>query len=84
MYGKLLLAPKNTKKPELLFLKQHPYIDFEVVFFYSLAALNVYIARILMVRASSSNISTTACGAKTKSGGYCKRKVKGGGRCYQH
>lgn len=33
---------------------------------------------------SSSNISTTACGAKTKSGGFCKRKVKGGGRCYQH
>ena len=25
-----------------------------------------------------------ACGAKNKSGGYCKRKVKGGGRCYQH
>jgi hypothetical protein len=27
---------------------------------------------------------TTTCGAKNKSGGYCKRKVKGGGRCYQH
>lgn len=24
------------------------------------------------------------CGAKTKSGGFCKRKVNGGGRCYQH
>ncbi|MDO6491153.1 MULTISPECIES: hypothetical protein [unclassified Cellulophaga] len=30
----------------------------------------------------SSVIST--CGALTKSGGYCKRKVKGGGHCYQH
>lgn len=28
--------------------------------------------------------SSTTCGAKNKSGGYCKRKVKGGGRCYQH
>lgn len=26
----------------------------------------------------------TTCGARTQSGGYCKRKVKGGGRCYQH
>jgi len=28
--------------------------------------------------------STTICGARTKSGGYCKRKVKGGVHCYQH
>lgn len=27
---------------------------------------------------------SSTCGARTKSGGYCKRKVKGGGRCYQH
>lgn len=27
---------------------------------------------------------TSTCGARTQSGGYCKRKVKGGGRCYQH
>lgn len=27
---------------------------------------------------------TSTCGARTKSGSYCKRKVKGGGRCYQH
>lgn len=34
---------------------------------------------------SSYRSSTTSrCGARTKSGGYCKRKVKGGGRCYQH
>ena len=31
----------------------------------------------------SSSYSST-CGARTKSGGFCKRKVKGGGRCYQH
>ena len=31
-----------------------------------------------------SNSTTTTCGARTKSGGYCKRKVKGGGYCYQH
>lgn len=31
----------------------------------------------------SSETSST-CGARTKSSGYCKRKVKGGGRCYQH
>jgi uncharacterized protein DUF5763 len=28
--------------------------------------------------------TSSTCGARTKSGGYCKRKVKGGGRCYQH
>lgn len=27
---------------------------------------------------------STTCGARTKSGGYCKRKVAGGGRCWQH
>ena len=27
---------------------------------------------------------TTTCGARNKSGGNCKRKVKGGGYCYQH
>jgi len=27
---------------------------------------------------------SSTCGARTKSGGYCKRKVSGGGRCYQH
>jgi Family of unknown function (DUF5763) len=33
---------------------------------------------------TSSTTSSSTCGAKNKSGGYCKRKVKGGGRCYQH
>jgi len=33
---------------------------------------------------SSSSSATSTCGARTKSGSYCKRKVKGGGRCYQH
>lgn len=28
--------------------------------------------------------STSTCGARTQAGGACKRKVKGGGRCYQH
>ncbi|RKE91920.1 DUF5763 domain-containing protein [Ichthyenterobacterium magnum] len=34
----------------------------------------------------SSTTKTTAstCGARTKSGGYCKRKVKNGDHCYQH
>ncbi|RNC66433.1 DUF3157 family protein [Proteiniphilum sp. X52] len=32
---------------------------------------------------TSSSYSST-CGARTKSGGYCKRVVKGGGRCWQH
>ncbi|RFC54867.1 hypothetical protein [Brumimicrobium aurantiacum] len=27
---------------------------------------------------------SSTCGARTQSGGYCKRKVSGGGRCYQH
>jgi hypothetical protein len=31
-----------------------------------------------------SSTVVSACGARTQSGGYCKRKVKGGGRCYQH
>ena len=30
------------------------------------------------------NSSTSTCGARTQSGGNCKRKVKGGGKCYQH
>ena len=33
---------------------------------------------------SSSKSKTSLCGAKTKSGKSCKRKVKGGGHCYQH
>lgn len=33
--------------------------------------------------AQSTSITPT-CGARTQSGGYCKRKVKGGGSCYQH
>lgn len=31
-----------------------------------------------------SNNTTSTCGARTKSGECCKRKVKSGGRCYQH
>lgn len=31
-----------------------------------------------------SSSTTPICGARTKSGGYCQRKVKNGGRCYQH
>jgi len=27
---------------------------------------------------------SSVCGAKNKSGGYCKRVVAGGGRCWQH
>jgi len=33
---------------------------------------------------SSSSTYVGLCGARTQSGGSCKRKVKGGGRCYQH
>ncbi|KGL62923.1 DUF5763 domain-containing protein [Polaribacter sp. Hel1_85] len=33
---------------------------------------------------SSSKNTTTLCGARTKSGKPCKRKVKGGDFCYQH
>lgn len=33
---------------------------------------------------TTSNSSTSLCGAKTKTGKRCKRKVKGGGFCYQH
>lgn len=32
----------------------------------------------------SSSSSSSVCGAKNKSGGYCKRVVSGGGRCWQH
>jgi len=32
----------------------------------------------------SPSSTTSLCGARTKSGGSCRRKVKGGGRCYQH
>ena len=35
-------------------------------------------------KVTSSKNTTTLCGAKTKSGKSCKRKVKGGGFCYQH
>lgn len=33
---------------------------------------------------SSSSTYVGTCGAKTASGSPCKRKVQGGGRCYQH
>ena len=32
----------------------------------------------------SSKSKTTLCGARTKSGRSCRRKVKGSGYCYQH
>ena len=32
----------------------------------------------------SSESTTSLCGAPTTKGGTCRRKVKGGGRCYQH
>lgn len=35
-------------------------------------------------RSSSSSTYVGVCGAKTASDSPCKRKVKGGGRCYQH
>jgi len=34
--------------------------------------------------ASSSSTVATICGAPTKSGKLCQRKVVGGGYCYQH
>jgi len=30
------------------------------------------------------SVASSICGAKTKSGGSCQRKVANGGRCYQH
>lgn len=33
---------------------------------------------------SSSSSYTSTCGARNKSGGFCQRKVKGGGRCHSH
>ncbi|MBB5634565.1 hypothetical protein HDE68_000450 [Pedobacter cryoconitis] len=32
----------------------------------------------------STKPSSSICGARTKAGGYCKRVVSGGGRCWQH
>jgi len=32
----------------------------------------------------STKPTSSVCGAKNKSGGYCKRAVVGGGRCWQH
>ncbi len=32
----------------------------------------------------STNTYSSICGGRTKSGSSCRRKVKGGGRCYQH
>lgn len=32
----------------------------------------------------SANPTSSVCGAKNKTGGYCKRVVIGGGRCWQH
>ncbi|WP_394330258.1 DUF5763 domain-containing protein [Kordia algicida] len=33
---------------------------------------------------NSKKSATPTCGAKTQSGKRCRRKVKGGGYCYQH
>ncbi len=41
-----------------------------------------HIKRYQTKRASKS--PSPSCGARTKSGSSCKRKVKGGGYCYQH
>lgn len=35
-------------------------------------------------RSSGSSAESSLCGAPTKKGGPCRRKVKGGGYCYQH
>lgn len=32
----------------------------------------------------STKPASSVCGAKNKTGGYCKRVVSGGGRCWQH
>lgn len=52
------------------------------------------IDRLNLKTEKSSNVSTSkpvktssyssVCGARTKKGGYCQRKVSGGGRCWQH
>ncbi|WP_434979091.1 hypothetical protein [Daejeonia sp. YH14] len=34
--------------------------------------------------AENTYVSSDVCGALTKKGGRCQRKVKGGGRCWQH
>jgi hypothetical protein len=36
------------------------------------------------VQAGEASATTTVCGARTKSGKTCQRKVKGGGFCWQH
>lgn len=41
------------------------------------------VARPVSSPAPSSSYSS-ACGARTKAGGSCRRMVKGGGRCWQH
>ncbi len=33
---------------------------------------------------SNSGVTSSICGAPTKKGGRCQRKVSGGGRCWQH
>ncbi|PST82573.1 hypothetical protein C7T94_07850 [Pedobacter yulinensis] len=33
---------------------------------------------------SASYSGSPTCGAPTKKGGYCRRKVRGGGYCWQH
>lgn len=35
-------------------------------------------------KSKSNKNPSSVCGARTAKGGYCKRKVSGGGRCYQH
>jgi hypothetical protein len=35
-------------------------------------------------RSKSKTAQVSLCGAPTKSGKPCRRRVKGGGRCYQH
>jgi di/tripeptidase len=36
------------------------------------------------VKTHEETYSSGTCGAITRKGGYCKRTVKGGGRCWQH
>lgn len=37
-----------------------------------------------LIQKRQKSTSSSTCGARTKAGGSCKRKVKNGGRCYQH
>jgi len=78
----LYLDTKELKKKVAMLKKKKPQ-PAEPVFAYNTDPAPK-IVRTKTYSSSSSSSGSLICGATTKKGGSCSRRVKGGGRCWQH